>query len=80
MQKVIQSIAGKVQITNDFTIKEDSKKKKGQLLSRGFKEEKRSKAKITETSYRKLVKIKPDTNEIECKIIFKDISAYKLVD
>ena len=46
------------------------KKKKGPFLSRGIKEEKRSKAKITETSYRKLVKIKPDINEIECKIIF----------
>ena len=71
MQKVIQSIAGKVQVTNAFTIKEESKKKKKEsFLSRGIKEEKRSKAKITETSYRKLVKIKPDINEIECKVFF----------
>ena len=51
-------------------LKKTVKKKKESFLSRGIKEEKRSKAKITETSYRKLVKIKPDINEIECKVFF----------
>lgn len=35
-----------------------------------LKRKKRSKAKIIDTSYRKLVKIKLDINEIEHKIIF----------
>lgn len=73
MQKVIQSIAGEVQVTDAFTIKEDSKKKKEKEDSSHLEElrrKKRSKAKITETSYRKLVKIKLDINEIEHKIIF----------
>lgn len=46
------------------------KKKKDSSYLEELRRKKRSKAKITETSYRKLVKRKPDINEIECKIIF----------
>lgn len=49
------------------------KKKKDSYYLEDLRRKKRSKAKITETSYRKLVKIKPDINEIECKIIFLKI-------
>ena len=46
------------------------KKKKDSSYLEELRRKKRSKAKITETSYRKLAKIKPDINDIECKIIF----------
>lgn len=46
------------------------KKKKDSSYLEELRRKKRSKAKITETSYRKLVKIKPDINEIECKFFF----------
>ena len=47
-----------------------TQKKKDSSYLEELRRKKRSKAKITETSYRKLVKIKPDINDIECKIIF----------